>query len=77
MPELQEADQWQTMFTPEALAAYGALDRSLYVGDFDPAGDWTQTWQIWLLRRSERDVNHRGFMRTWITHRMRCRRFKW
>ncbi|MDP6038187.1 MAG: hypothetical protein QGG64_06525 [Candidatus Latescibacteria bacterium] len=28
MPELHEANQWQTMFTPEALKAYGALDRS-------------------------------------------------
>ena len=34
--------------TPEALAAYGELDTALPADDFNPEGNWEQSYRIWM-----------------------------
>ena len=63
MAAQQTPNQWGRMFTPDALSEYGGLGAPVPQGPFDPAGAWTQTWRIWLLKRSGNDVNHRGFIK--------------
>lgn len=54
--------EWGRVLTPERLLEYGALDTPIPEAPFDPEGDWTQTWRVWLLKRNARDMNHRGYI---------------
>ncbi|MHC5058442.1 MAG: hypothetical protein ACYTKD_27610 [Planctomycetota bacterium] len=56
------ASEWGERLTPGGLARYGALDVAApWRGPEVTRGDLA-AWQIWLLKRSARDVDLRGFI---------------
>jgi hypothetical protein len=53
-------EQFDEPLTPELIKARDALEHPPPRGAFDPRGEWTQTWRIWLL--SHPWDHYRGFI---------------
>lgn len=49
----QDTKLWGIPITPELLAEQGKLDVSDPGGEFNPMGEWEQTWKIWLPGRGK------------------------
>ena len=51
---------WSEPLTAQALAEYGHLQASAPADEFEPHGQWTQRWQIYLLRKVSFEKPHAG-----------------
>ncbi len=56
----RRSEAWSELLTPEALSQDGHLAAAAPAGEFDPRGQWTQRWRIFLLQRTTRENTHGG-----------------